>query len=250
MQNGRAVHERRVFCARKYGAHSAIQNTDFKIFPHPPENGTVHILPPKSTNLKNQTALYPSSFSSSRIPHSQCVSSHSSFFRCSPSWSPAMPVSRLPNLSMHPRRTLPVMPTTPPYPPPAPNFRAKTSTNNPVSTRRPPSPGVPALSAYSSSFPSSPHFSPLYSPFPLLLLTEHRILGHVTAGEGALAAHSGGSCQASISFDNGVSWRVMHTYHGGCPRDVPYNSNLAGPNQTFTFVVPPQAKAGIALFSW
>ncbi|KAL0636935.1 hypothetical protein Q9L58_004037 [Maublancomyces gigas] len=76
------------------------------------------------------------------------------------------------------------------------------------------------------------------------------ILGHVTAGEGALAAHSGGSCQASISFDNGRSFRVLHTYHGGCPRDVPYNSNLAGPNQTFTFSVPPQAKSGPALFSW
>lgn len=84
----------------------------------------------------------------------------------------------------------------------------------------------------------------------LLLLTYRRILGHVTAGEGALAAHSGGSCQASISFDNGVTWRVMHTYQGGCPRDVPLNSNFAGPNQTFTFIVPPQAKAGVALFSW
>lgn len=83
-----------------------------------------------------------------------------------------------------------------------------------------------------------------------MLTHNYRILGHVTAGEGALAAHSGGSCQASISFDNGVTWRVLHTYHGGCPRDVALNSNLAGPNQIFPFIVPAQTKSGPALFAW
>ncbi|RPA93902.1 hypothetical protein L873DRAFT_1703333, partial [Choiromyces venosus 120613-1] len=69
-------------------------------------------------------------------------------------------------------------------------------------------------------------------------------------GEGAMAAHSGGSCQASLSYDNGASWKVLHTYQGGCPRDVPYNSNIAGPNQKFEFDVPKEAKSGDALFAW
>ncbi|PWW73521.1 hypothetical protein C7212DRAFT_217727, partial [Tuber magnatum] len=69
-------------------------------------------------------------------------------------------------------------------------------------------------------------------------------------GEGAMAAHSGGSCQASLSYDNGATWKVLHTYQGGCPRDVPYKSNIAGPDQKFEFQVPKEAKSGDALFSW
>ncbi|KAF8470611.1 hypothetical protein BDZ91DRAFT_543935 [Kalaharituber pfeilii] len=70
--------------------------------------------------------------------------------------------------------------------------------------------------------------------------------------EGHLAAHSGGSCQISLSYDNGKSFKVLHSYIGGCPRDTPLNSNIAGKNQTFTFDVPKEAKAGkvIAAWSW
>lgn len=78
-----------------------------------------------------------------------------------------------------------------------------------------------------------------------------RILHHNTAdGLGNLAAHSGGSCQASLSFDNGETWKVLHSYQGGCPRDVPFESNMAGLNQVFFFRVPQETKAGPALFSW
>lgn len=72
----------------------------------------------------------------------------------------------------------------------------------------------------------------------------------MSSKEGNLAAHSGGSCQASLSFDNGETWKVLHTYQGGCPRDVPLYSNFAGENQTFTFHVPEETRAGKALFSW
>ncbi len=65
-----------------------------------------------------------------------------------------------------------------------------------------------------------------------------------------MAAHSGGSCQASLSFDNGETWKVLHTYTGGCPRGVRLGSNIAGNDQTFTFTVPANTKAGNALFSW
>ncbi|RPB15494.1 hypothetical protein P167DRAFT_465855, partial [Morchella conica CCBAS932] len=67
---------------------------------------------------------------------------------------------------------------------------------------------------------------------------------------GALAAHSGGSCQASLSYDNGTTWSVLKSFHGGCPRDVTLNSNLAGPDQVFPFPIPAEAKAGAALFAW
>ncbi|KAF8418868.1 hypothetical protein EV426DRAFT_539279 [Tirmania nivea] len=69
-------------------------------------------------------------------------------------------------------------------------------------------------------------------------------------GEGNLAAHSGGSCQISLSYDKGKNWKVLHSYEGGCPRDVPLNSNIAGKNQTFTFDIPKEAKSGNALAAW
>ncbi|KAI5853536.1 hypothetical protein BZA05DRAFT_320918, partial [Tricharina praecox] len=78
------------------------------------------------------------------------------------------------------------------------------------------------------------------------------ILGHLIPGaEGALAAHSGGSCQASLSFDGGVTWKVLHSYIGGCPRGVPLGSNLStDPDQRFNFVIPANTRAGPALFAW
>ena len=64
-----------------------------------------------------------------------------------------------------------------------------------------------------------------------------------------MAAHSGGSCQASLSFDNGETWKVLHSYIGGCPRGVALGSNMAGNDQTFRFLVPQNTKTGDALFS-
>ena len=84
----------------------------------------------------------------------------------------------------------------------------------------------------------------------MLFFVFRRILGHMSSGEGNLAAHSGGSCQASLSFDNGITWKVLHSYHGGCPRDVKLDSNIAGKDQVFFFRIPPETKAGRALFSW
>lgn len=78
-----------------------------------------------------------------------------------------------------------------------------------------------------------------------------RILGHGPfGGEGCLAAHSGGSCQASISFDDGETWKVLHSFQGGCPRGARLGSNMADKNQTFSFLIPEDTRAGNALFSW
>ncbi|KAH7256521.1 hypothetical protein BKA59DRAFT_450608 [Fusarium tricinctum] len=55
------------------------------------------------------------------------------------------------------------------------------------------------------------------------------------------ANHGGGSCQASLSFDKGESWQVIHSYVGNCPG--------AG-TSTFDFKVPSDAPSGEAIFAW
>ncbi|KAL7903901.1 hypothetical protein GGI35DRAFT_472791 [Trichoderma velutinum] len=55
------------------------------------------------------------------------------------------------------------------------------------------------------------------------------------------ANHGGGSCQASLSYDNGHSWKVVRSYIGGCP--PPQDSN-------WDFTVPSDAPAGDAMFAW
>lgn len=57
---------------------------------------------------------------------------------------------------------------------------------------------------------------------------------------GNSAVHGGGSCQASISEDNGVTFKVVKSYIGNCP--------TAGGN--FKFNVPKETKTGRVLFAW
>lgn len=55
------------------------------------------------------------------------------------------------------------------------------------------------------------------------------------------ANHNGGSCQASLSFDQGKSWKAIHSWIGNCP--PPGKSN-------WDFTVPQDTPAGPALFAW
>lgn len=55
------------------------------------------------------------------------------------------------------------------------------------------------------------------------------------------AHHNGGSCQASLSFDNGKSWKVIHSWVGNCP--------TAG-ESNYEFTLPQDTPAGQALFAW
>ncbi|GKT99665.1 spore coat protein sp96 precursor [Fusarium langsethiae] len=55
------------------------------------------------------------------------------------------------------------------------------------------------------------------------------------------ANHGGGSCQASLSFDKGESWQVIHSFIGNCP--------TAG-TSSFDFKVPSDAPSGEAIFAW
>ncbi|KAK2603588.1 hypothetical protein QQS21_004268 [Conoideocrella luteorostrata] len=55
------------------------------------------------------------------------------------------------------------------------------------------------------------------------------------------ANHNGGSCQASLSFDDGKTWKVIHSWIGNCP--------TAGESK-YQFTVPQDTPAGKALFAW
>jgi hypothetical protein len=53
------------------------------------------------------------------------------------------------------------------------------------------------------------------------------------------AQHGGGSCQASLSYDQGATFTVIKSYIGSCPLASNYD-----------FTIPADAPAGDALFAW
>ncbi|KAK0652726.1 hypothetical protein B0T16DRAFT_435330 [Cercophora newfieldiana] len=58
------------------------------------------------------------------------------------------------------------------------------------------------------------------------------------------APHGGGSCQASISTDGGKSFKVIHSWIGGCP-------GTSGQESSFNFRLPADTPSSdAALFSW
>jgi len=77
--------------------------------------------------------------------------------------------------------------------------------------------------------------------------------GTVTAGQKSTisiegtASHEGGSCQISLSFDGGKSFKVIKSYIGNCVR---VTSSGVDPNQTYEYTVPSDAKSGDAMLTW
>ncbi|KAF2424394.1 putative endoglucanase, partial [Tothia fuscella] len=53
------------------------------------------------------------------------------------------------------------------------------------------------------------------------------------------ATHMGGSCQISLSYDNGDTFKVIKSMIGGCPQKSSYN-----------FTIPSSAPSGNALIAW
>lgn len=51
--------------------------------------------------------------------------------------------------------------------------------------------------------------------------------------------HAGGSCQASMSFDRGRRWKVIHSYIGKCPLKSDWH-----------FTLPNDTPSGDAIFAW
>ncbi|EMR61516.1 hypothetical protein MGN70_000772 [Eutypa lata] len=60
----------------------------------------------------------------------------------------------------------------------------------------------------------------------------------ITIGDGA--THNGGSCQLSLSYDQGTTFKVVKSFIGNCPVV----------NGQFAFSVPADAPTGDAVFSW
>jgi hypothetical protein len=53
------------------------------------------------------------------------------------------------------------------------------------------------------------------------------------------ATHGGGSCQLSLSYDNGATFYVIQSMEGGCPLTT-----------TYDFTIPGDVADGNALFAW
>ena len=66
--------------------------------------------------------------------------------------------------------------------------------------------------------------------------------------EGIEAAHNGGSCQVSLSFDQGTTWKVIKSFIGNCVRSD--GGNVFDKNQVYDFTIPAEAKAGDAIWAW
>lgn len=70
--------------------------------------------------------------------------------------------------------------------------------------------------------------------------TEQYIQGsHASIRLAGTAAGSGGSCQISLSYDNGTSFRVIESIIGGCSQNVDLG-----------FTIPSTASVGKALLAW
>jgi len=65
---------------------------------------------------------------------------------------------------------------------------------------------------------------------------------------GGGAPHGGGSMQASLSFDNGATFKVLKSFVGNAPRNA--GNNAPNENQSYEFSIPQDAASGQAIFSW
>lgn len=55
------------------------------------------------------------------------------------------------------------------------------------------------------------------------------------------AVHGGGSCQIALSYDKGVSFKVIHSYIGSCPLSS---------GEQFQFTLPSDVPTGASMFAW
>ncbi|KAL2136211.1 hypothetical protein VTI74DRAFT_4841 [Chaetomium olivicolor] len=99
------------------------------------------------------------------------------------------------------------------------------------------------LKADGSDFPCKGYLS-------LLNTTQAKPVASWTAGQtynftiSGGAAHGGGSCQAALSVDGGKTFRVLHSYEGGCPRQGQSSFPFAVPGDT------PTAQGAVFGWTW
>lgn len=69
------------------------------------------------------------------------------------------------------------------------------------------------------------------------------------------AVHGGGSCQVSLSYDEGITWVVVQSWEGNCPRvrkgEEGQMTNAYDVNQDYTFPIPNSLPScGKVLAAW
>ncbi len=94
------------------------------------------------------------------------------------------------------------------------------------------------LAANGANFPCKGYHNLLNTPQGRSVATWRAGGSYSLAVEGS-ATHNGGSCQVSLSYDGGRTFRVVHSYVGGCPL-----------KSTWPFTLPNDTPAGEALFAW
>ncbi|KAK0390505.1 hypothetical protein NLU13_0009 [Sarocladium strictum] len=97
---------------------------------------------------------------------------------------------------------------------------------------------IDPLRADGSNFPCKGYHSVAGSPQGQSVVTWEAGQGYNLSVAGT-AVHDGGSCQASLSYDGGQNWKVIQSFHGGCPL-----------RRDWAFTVPGDAPTGDALFAW
>ncbi|KAL2754839.1 hypothetical protein ACRALDRAFT_2107680 [Sodiomyces alcalophilus JCM 7366] len=101
---------------------------------------------------------------------------------------------------------------------------------------------VNPLSASGSDFPCKGHLDALSSPAGNPVATWQAGQQYSLTITGG-APHGGGSCQASLSYDGGRTFKAIHSWIGSCP-------GLEG-DSTWTFSVPHDApSADRVIFAW
>ncbi|RPA97970.1 hypothetical protein L873DRAFT_1770461 [Choiromyces venosus 120613-1] len=90
-----------------------------------------------------------------------------------------------------------------------------------------------------ADYPCKGHLSALGGPAGASVATWKAGTPQYFAIKGS-ANHNGGSCQASLSEDNGKSFRVIKSYIGSCPI----------PSKAYSFTVPKGTASGPAIFAW
>ncbi|EEQ83434.1 DNA-directed RNA polymerase [Blastomyces dermatitidis ER-3] len=63
--------------------------------------------------------------------------------------------------------------------------------------------------------------------------------GTYTLNLAGSATHGGGSCQISLSYNNGATWKVIKSIMGGCPL-----------TSSYSFQIPSNAPSGNVLLAW
>jgi len=104
------------------------------------------------------------------------------------------------------------------------------------------------LSSSGADFPCKGYHSLLNTPegSPVVTWTAGSTQKFTLAGGGA--GHGGGSCQASLSVDGVKTFRVLHSYIGGCP-----NPQGGEGGSSFEFHLPrdvPSSEAAVFAWTW